>query len=99
LIWRYRGVYNPFSKTTHPATERGGLALGVLSLTLYYCHPMSAKAASEYPKVFYGALAYTRLAINMLIYAWGSLVSKLSNEELEDVGKRIEDSVKAIRRI
>jgi hypothetical protein len=35
----------------------------------------------------------------MLIYAWGSLVSKLSNKELEDVRRRIEDAVKAIRQI
>jgi hypothetical protein len=33
----------------------------------------------------------------MLIYAWGSLTGKLSNEELEDVRKRIEDAVKTIR--
>jgi len=33
----------------------------------------------------------------MLIYTWGSLVSKLSSEELEDVRRRIEDEVKAIR--
>ncbi|WP_143701517.1 hypothetical protein [Vulcanisaeta sp. EB80] len=59
--------------------------------------PNECKSDARVPKVFYGALAYTRLAINMLIYAWGSLVGKLSNEELEDVRKRIEDTVKAIR--
>jgi len=33
----------------------------------------------------------------MLVYAWGLLVGKLSSEELEDVGRRIEDAAKAIR--
>jgi hypothetical protein len=35
----------------------------------------------------------------MLIYAWGSLTGKLSSEKLEDVRRRIKDSVKTIRRI
>jgi len=59
--------------------------------------PNECKSDARVPKTLYGALAYTRLAINMLIYTWGSLVSKLSSEELEDVRRRIEDEVKAIR--
>jgi hypothetical protein len=35
----------------------------------------------------------------MLVYAWGSLTGRLSNEELEGVRRRIEDAVKAIRQI
>jgi hypothetical protein len=61
--------------------------------------PAECKGDDKVLKAFYITITHTRLVVNMLIYAWGSLVSKLSNEELEDVRRRIEDSVKAIRRI
>jgi hypothetical protein len=35
----------------------------------------------------------------MMIYAWGSLVSKLSSEELEDVRRRIGDALKSVKAI
>jgi hypothetical protein len=38
-----------------------------------------------------------RLSINMLVYTWGSLMGKLSNEELKDVRRRIEDVLKSIK--
>jgi len=59
--------------------------------------PDECKSDARVPKVFYGALAYTRLVINMLIYAWGSLTGRLSSEELEDVRRRVRDEVKTIR--
>ena len=59
--------------------------------------PDECKSDARVPKVFYGALAYTRLAINMLIYAWGSLTGKLSSEKLEDVRRRIGDALKSIK--
>jgi len=97
LIWRYRGVYNPFTKTIHPATECGSLTLGVLSLTPILLPPDEWKSDARVPKTLYGAITHTRLAINMLIYAWGSLMGKLSSEELEDVRRRVRDEVKTIR--
>jgi len=33
----------------------------------------------------------------MLIYTWGSLVGKLSSEELEDARRRIGDALKSIK--
>jgi len=71
--------------------------LGVLSLTPILLPPNECESDVRVPKVFYGALAYTRLAINMLVYAWGSLVSKLGSEELEDVGRRIGDALKSVK--
>ena len=59
--------------------------------------PNGCKSDARVPKALYGALTYTRLAINMLVYAWGSLVGKLSSEELEDVRRRIEDALKSIK--
>jgi hypothetical protein len=38
-----------------------------------------------------------RLSINMLVYTWGSLMGKLSNEELKDVRRRIKDVLKSIK--
>jgi hypothetical protein len=59
--------------------------------------PAECKGDVKVLRAFYITITHTRLAINMLIYAWGSLMGKLSNEELEDVRRRIEDAVKAIR--
>jgi hypothetical protein len=98
----YRGIYNPFSKMIHPVTKCDNLTLGTLSLTPVIpvlLPPDECKSDTRVPKVFYGALAYTRLAINMLIYAWGSLVGKLSSEELEDVRRRIGDALKSVEAI
>jgi len=33
----------------------------------------------------------------MLVYTWGSLMGKLSNEELKDVRRRIKDVLKSIK--
>jgi hypothetical protein len=59
--------------------------------------PAECKGDVKVLKAFYITITHTRLVVNMLIYAWGSLVGKLGNEELEDVRRRIEDAVKAIR--
>jgi len=61
--------------------------------------PDECKSDARVPKALYGALAYTRLAINMLIYAWGSLTGKLSSEKLEDVRRRIGDALKSVETI
>jgi len=58
--------------------------------------PNECKSDARVPKALYRAITHTRLAINMLIYTWGSLTDKLSSEKLEDV-RRIKDAVKTIR--
>jgi hypothetical protein len=59
--------------------------------------PAKCEGDDKVLRAFYITITHTRLIVNMLIYAWGSLVSKLSNKELEDVRRRIEDAVKAVR--
>jgi hypothetical protein len=56
----------------NPVTECNNLTLGTLPPTPVIpvlLPPDECKSDIRVPKVFYGALAYTRLAINMLIYA------------------------------
>jgi len=106
------GVYDALSKMMHPITRmRCGDSIGgafgiALTAFAYETPPMRvilqpAKCEGDVKvlKAFYITITHMKLITNMLIYAWGSLVSKLSNEELEDVRRRIEDGVKAIRQL
>jgi hypothetical protein len=61
--------------------------------------PNECKSDARVPKALYRAITHTRLAINILIYAWGSLTGRLSSEELEDVRRRIGDALKSVEAI
>jgi hypothetical protein len=102
--------YDTLSKLMHPITRMrcGDFVSGAFGIALtafaYETPPMrvmlqpaECKGDVKVLRAFYITITHTRLAINMLIYAWGSLMGKLSNEELEDVRRRIEDAVKTIR--
>jgi len=98
------------SKMMHPITRMRcgdsiGGAFGIALTAFAYetppmhvmLQPAECKGDIKVLRAFYITITHTRLAINMLVYTWGSLVGKLSSEELEDVRRRIEDAVKAIR--
>ena len=61
--------------------------------------PAECKGDIKVLRAFYITITHTRLAINMLIYAWSSLMGKLSSEELEDVKRRIGDALKSVKAI
>jgi len=103
-------VYDALSKMMHPITRMkcGGTISGAFGIALtafaYETPPMrvilqpaECKGDDKVLKAFYITITHTRLAINMLIYTWSSLMGKLSNEVLEDVGRRIKDAVKTMR--
>jgi hypothetical protein len=105
-------VYDTLSKMIHPITRmRCGDSIGgafgiALTAFVYETPPMrvmlqpaECKGDVKVLKAFYVTITHTRLITNMLVYAWGSLTGRLSNEELEGVRRRIEDAVKAIRQI
>jgi len=103
-------VYDALSKMMHPITRMkcGGTISGAFGIALtafaYETPPMrvilqpaECKGDDKVLKAFYITITHTRLAINMLIYTWSSLMGKLSNEVLEDVRRRIKDAVKTMR--
>jgi len=105
-------VYDALSKMMHPITRmRCGDSISgafgiALSAFIYETPPMrvmlqpaECKGDDKVLKAFYITITHTRLAINMLIYAWGSLMGKLSSEELENVRRRIEDALKSAKAI
>ena len=102
--------YDTLSKMMHPITRMrcGDFVSGAFGIALtafaYETPPMrvmlqpaECKGDVKVLRAFYVTITHTRLAINMLIYAWGSLTNKLSSEELEDVRRRVRDEVKTIR--
>ncbi len=104
--------YDVLSKLMHPITRMKndcsiGGAFGIaLTAFAYETPPMRAllqpaecKGDDKVLRAFYITITHTRLAINMLIYAWGSLVGKLSKEELENVRRRIKDALKSAKAI
>jgi hypothetical protein len=105
-------VYYDLSKAIHPITKRSdaNIVCGalVIALTAFasgtptmraWLQPAECEGDVEAVRYIYTSLIHMRLSINMLVYVWGSLVGKLSSEELEGVRRRIEDAVKAIRQI
>ena len=61
--------------------------------------PAECKGDVKVLRAFYVTITHTRLITNMLVYVWGSLVGKLSSEELEDVRRRIGDALKSVEAI
>jgi len=98
-------MMHPITRMKNDCSKSGDFGIA-LSAFAYETPPMRAllqpaecKGDDKVLKAFYITITHTRLAINMLVYAWGLLVGKLSSEELEDVGRRIEDAVKTIRQL